>query len=60
MNKELLELLEKFIDAKIEYQFAINEEGEDGYGRSAPNERKLVDKLKKDIVDLLDHVKIYK
>jgi hypothetical protein len=56
MNKELLELLEKFIDAKIEYQFAINEEGEDGYGRSAPNERKLVDKLKKDIVDLLDHV----
>ena len=56
MNKELLEILEKFIDAKIEYQFAINEVEEDGHGRSAPNERKLVDKLRKDIVDLLDHV----
>jgi hypothetical protein len=57
MNEKLFELIEKFIDAKIEYQFAINEVDEEGYRSSAPNEAKKIERLKKDIIALAGCIK---
>lgn len=44
MNKKEIEAIIKYVDAKIEYEFALREEGENGYRSSAIEERKAVEK----------------
>ena len=43
MNKEDIKKIQKYIDAKIEYEFASREEGSDGYRISAIVERKKLE-----------------
>ena len=51
MDLELFELIEKLIDAKIEYEFALREEGSDGHRNSALSERMSVERIKDIIVN---------
>lgn len=54
MTKEQLELLIEYIDAKIEYAIASNEEGSDGYKVTAHNERKVVENIKSKLDSIIN------
>ena len=47
MEKELLRLLLDYIDKKIQYEFAITEEDEEGYTSSCVAERKEMELAEK-------------
>jgi hypothetical protein len=54
MKKELFELIEEFIDAKIEYAIASRERDEEGYTGSCVDERKNVELIKEKIEKILN------
>ena len=53
MNKELWELIQEYIEAKIEYEIASREEGADGYRQTPYKERKRLETITKKIKDEL-------
>ena len=50
MKKEIFELLDEYIDAKIDYAFASREIDEEGYIISASSEEKKIKLIKDKII----------
>ena len=53
LNKEILDKLLEYVEAKFDEEYESRQEGADGYRQSALVEREKVEKIKQELYDLL-------
>jgi hypothetical protein len=59
MDNELFDLLDKYIEAKIDYAIASEERDEEGYTSTPLRERKKMESIKSEILKKISSLKTF-